>query len=114
MRQRLHRSQGGRHTQQLRRGHPHAEQEGDVKMASKAKVEQQLEHLATHYAAAMKELNEAYQWAVDGFPGATPEDLARIAKDFKPEQQAERIRRRAERNVKAMLRDPAILRRLMR
>ena len=69
-----------------------------------AEVEAAIPILCPHYHHAMTSLREVMAWSEQGFSGATLQDLERIASDDTPEQQLAKIRRRAARNAKKLIR----------
>lgn len=59
------------------------------------------------YCEAMRLIDDVKEWAAKGFPGASLEDLARIAGNHEPEKNAAKIRMRAERNCGVLLSEGA-------
>lgn len=55
------------------------------------------------YERAKAAVADMVAYSAAGFPGATLEQVARIANDFEPEWDAARARLRAERNVELLL-----------
>jgi hypothetical protein len=59
--------------------------------------------LCPHYHAAMTVLAEVAAWGEEGFPGASLEDMVRIATNSEPEKKLIAIRLRAEKNANRAL-----------
>ena len=63
------------------------------------------ESLTLLYDNAMRLIDEMEQFAAEGFPGATIEQLAQIASNYQPEKQLAKLRMRSERDCGILLRE---------
>ena len=65
--------------------------------------------MTTLYEEAKAAAAKYRAWAIEGFPGATVEELATMAMDFDPENDATAARIRSEKGVKRLQREEKTL-----